>query len=359
MRMRAQTGLRVGAVSRGSRLPAPGTPLGSPRAYPAALAAEIWAREIRGGPGSEPPAVSDVRLTSTGVAIIVVAGIDEAAVVVKLPMSANAARRLEREAAILSVIHDEPRLATWRRLVPRPLAAGILRGQPYRVETAFAGDPGLRWITTHERCDAMLVAAAAAINVLHRVTSQSVRVDRELAERWVDVNVRELAGRATRTSCRRRLGDLRGELHRALVGKTLWAARIHGDFWPGNILLEGSDVGLDSVVGIVDWDASGPVDLPLHDLFHLLLSTRCLLTGRELGQVVREHLVGRGWKPPELALLEHYHGWPPAESLSHRHALLLYWLRHAALHAGQQNLRPGWRYRVWEHRNVLPVLSLL
>jgi hypothetical protein len=38
--------------------------------------------------------------------------------------------------------------------------------------------------------------------------------------------------------------------------------------------------------------------------------------------------------------------------------LLLYWLRHVALHARQQSQQVGYRYRLWERRNVEPVLAL-
>jgi aminoglycoside phosphotransferase (APT) family kinase protein len=40
----------------------------------------------------------------------------------------------------------------------------------------------------------------------------------------------------------------------------------HGDFWTGNLLTDGG-----RLVGVVDWEASGPGRLPLLDLFHLYL----------------------------------------------------------------------------------------
>ena len=48
-----------------------------------------------------------------------------------------------------------------------------------------------------------------------------------------------------------------------------------------------------------------------------------------------------------------------ALDLSDRHALLLYWLRHAALHTRQQRAPVGYRYRLWERRNLHPVLAAL
>ena len=50
------------------------------------------------------------------------------------------------------------------------------------------------------------------------------------------------------------------------------------------------DCSIDELHGIVDWEASTAVELPLHDLLHLLLSTRRLRTGRELGHIICEQL---------------------------------------------------------------------
>ena len=43
--------------------------------------------------------------------------------------------------------------------------------------------------------------------------------------------------------------------------------------------------------------------------------------------------------------------------MSDRHALLLYWLRHAATHARQQDRGDAYRYRLWERRNVCSVVA--
>ena len=328
----------------------------------AALAAEIAAlHQARQMAAGERPVIFEAQLTSTGTAVFFVSEVEGARpIVVKMPMQANAAARLDQETAVLRAIHADRRLGSWRGLVPQPMATGSLRGQRYRIESALDGSSALRYIRDPQRGQALVDAALDAIGTLHRTTATAVEIDRDLATRWVDAQVRELDSRASlRASLRPTLERLCKELRQGLIGKVVSAGRIHGDFWAGNLLCRNSGGGPDAVTGVVDWDASGGLELPLHDLLHLLLSTRCLLTRRELGEVVREQLLTGRWTAAELAGLERHGAGPFDKTLAERQILLLYWLRQAAMHARQQNLRGGWRYRVWERRNIVPVLSAL
>jgi CelD/BcsL family acetyltransferase involved in cellulose biosynthesis len=60
----------------------------------------------------------------------------------------------------------------------------------------------------------------------------------------------------------------------------------HGDFWSGNLLAED-----ECLVGVVDWPAAGPSQLPLLDLFHLELNAERESRGGELGAVLAGHLL--------------------------------------------------------------------
>ena len=61
----------------------------------------------------------------------------------------------------------------------------------------------------------------------------------------------------------------------------------HGDFWSGNLLV---DAG--RLVGVVDWPSAGPGHLPLLDLLHLKANETRELTGRHLGSIVVDDLLG-------------------------------------------------------------------
>jgi aminoglycoside phosphotransferase (APT) family kinase protein len=292
--------------------------------------------------------IDDACVTSTDMAVIVLVARAPAAVV-KLPLTAAAARGLERESLALTALHADARLGEWRALLPRMLARGSVRGQPYRLDAALPGRPPAATAPCLE-------AAAEVIHELHRATACEVSGD-AVAERWIDAPLRELARHAR--PARRpvvRIGRLREELYRALDGRRLTAGWIHGDYWLGNVLCPD---GRARPAGIADWEAAGTPEPALHDVLHLLLTGRRLAGGEQLGAIVRGHLRGAGWSPRERQLLRRYAAWGDDGALSERHALLLYWLRQAAVHARQQSRAGGGRYRWWEVRNVDAVLTAL
>ncbi len=324
------------------------------------LAPQILARHF----GSLPPwarqaDVISAGLTSTGVVVVVLANAGKPpCAVIKMPITPEAARGLDHETAALDTLHADRRLGRWRDLLPRPCAHGALAEQPYRVDAALAGQPILK-PTMSAACGTLLHAAARAIDVLHRVTATIVGgVD--VAEAWIDMHLRELAARAGgRTAPVLQFERLRDELHEGLCGRTFSAGWIHGDYWPGNLLFAGKPSTFGMPTGIVDWDASASPELPLHDLLHLLLYTRRLRTRRELGHIVRDLILDCQWSVGEREILDRYGSWRHDGSLSERHALLLYWLRQTAMHARQQSTWVGYRYRLWQQRNVLSVLAVL
>jgi len=271
--------------------------------------------------------------------------------ILKIATTPEGKRLLDHETEVLSALHADERLGGLRELIPRPLARGTQERRSYRLDSAVRGRPVTA--TKATVTSTMLRAAVETISTLHNKTATTVTGGSELAERWVDAPLRALTHQVRRSRGRTyRFERLRDELHSALDTRTLTVGWIHGDYWLGNVLFSDAQ----SVGGIVDWDASAPLELPSHDLLHLLLYTRRLVTGRELGELVCDQLRGRPWSAAERELLGDYRTALPAFPLSERHIVLLYWLRQAAAHARQQGARIRYRYRWWEQRNVLPVL---
>lgn len=317
-----------------------------------ALLPRILASEEEALPESAIPwAVLSAQQTSTGMLVVKLgAPRGDPVVVAKLPRTPAARRAQERESAVLEGLRADGRLGAWRDRLPRPLAEGVIEGQAYRIDVALKGRPPHEWVrrsaTGHRARD----LAAEVIEVLHRATAEDVLVDDRVLERWVEVPTETLM-RLSRGSARSRLERMAGQLRDAISGRTLSAGWIHGDYWLGNLLMDRRAFTLE---GIVDWDGAAPAELPLHDIFHLLVFTRRLVSGAQVGDMVGWHLEGAGWTPEERRLVERLgHG-----ALDERAALLLYWLRHTALHAEQQGA-PGPRYRLWERRNVHRVLTAL
>jgi thiamine kinase-like enzyme len=240
--------------------------------------------------------------------------------------------------------------ATGGNWFPSRLAPG------YRVDAALPGQVVLDGLRQDKSRRHALESAAETIHVLHRTTASMVEVDEAVAAQWIDAPANDLLGHGAARGLGSQVGALRDELRAALVGRSLCAGWIHGDYWLGNLLFE---AGKARPRGIVDWDAAGEPALPAIDVIHLLLYARRLITGRELGEIIAEILGGQGWPEEERRLLDRYQSWCHGDSLSERHQLLLCWLRHVAHHARQQGDERTLGYRRWESRNVRPVLASL
>ena len=321
------------------------------------LSREITAIHPEALPAGESGVVMhSAQLTSAGVAIVKLGppGAPPCRVL-KVSATTEGKQLLERETAVLTALHSDDRLDGWRDLLPRPRAQGVLQGHSYRLDSALSG---LSVAAPAIAARPLLLSAAAeTIAVLHEKTATTVPGGPDLARALgrcaatgafaprPALAVADVSSRAA----------LQTSFMARVSGGTLAAAWIHGDYWLGNLLFS----GVGSPTGIVDWEASAPLELPFHDVLHLLFYTRRLVTGQELGQLLYDHLRGGGWSAEERALLNRY--WPllSLDSLSPRQMLLLYWLRHVAGHARQQGSRVGYRYRLWERRNVVPILAAL
>jgi aminoglycoside phosphotransferase (APT) family kinase protein len=267
-----------------------------------------------------------VTVTDTSVVVAAVSRADGCRYVVKMPCTAEAQESLRRQADVLAVLHRDDRLDGWRAVVPRVVGRGEVNGRPYWVEEALPGMPAARMVR-RGRAPELLELATQLIGELHDRTSELLPPDASTVAAWVDTPVKGLqAFCATRPRWRpylEALGRLRDELWESLTGRPTRTCWIHGDFWPGNLLVQGSDV-----TGVVDWDRASAFGLPLHDLVHLRVLARRLATREELGDVV-VHALRDG---PATALgvpadrVAQWFGGLPG-----RPAVLLYWLRHVSL----------------------------
>jgi Phosphotransferase enzyme family len=303
------------------------------------------------------PEIARIELTSTDMAVAIIsAPAQPPLAVVKLPMTAWAVDGMVRESRALAALHADERLGDWRRLVPVSLGSGTLEGRRYRVDAALRGRVVLDGLQVEKSRRHMLESAAETIHVLHRTTASVVEVDEGVAAHWIDAPANDLLGHGAAPGLGSQVGALRDELRAALIGRSLCAGWIHGDYWLGNLLFEAGEA---RPRGIVDWDAAGEPALPAIDVIHLLLYARRLITGRQLGEIVAEMLGGQGWPVEERRLLDRYQNWSHGDSLCERHQLLLCWLRHVAHHARQQGDERTLGYRRWQSRNVRPVLASL
>jgi aminoglycoside phosphotransferase len=272
------------------------------------------------------------RWTPTGVTIVMVGPPEEpAAIVLKLPHTSEGVASLWRQREVQKILHDDPRLYEWRMVIPRPIAVGEIGGEFYFAEQALAGHSALSLLTDADHRARLQAAAAVAIGGLHRLTAATAVVDSEILSRWVDAPLSLIRSAAAHSSETARHGGaierLRRELYETLEGRTLYLSWIHGDYWPGNLLLAADGA---TPLGIIDWDRAGAEELPGHDLLHLLLQTRKFLRGANVAEIETLLSGADPWTLEERAILDQARVAMPDDAIPGRVIGLLYWLRHTA-----------------------------
>ncbi len=278
--------------------------------------------------------------------------------ILKLPQTPDGVRSQQRQAAVLTALLGDLGSCAWRDILPNPLVQGEMAGQAYVVEQALPGRQAQGLLSDPVPRARLQTTAAASIGELHRRTARSVVVGGELLDRWVDRPV-DLVRRSLPTLFQlarydQALERLVAEIHESLAGRTLPISWIHGDFWPGNMLVTPDGAML---TGLVDWDLAARDELPLHDLLHLVLYTRKLVQRCELGDIVRALLNGEDWSPHERGLLESAGLSLMDEAAGERAMVLLYWLRHIASNFVQSpDCGRNW---FWVKKNIEGVLGCL
>jgi hypothetical protein len=284
------------------------------------------------------------------------------AAVVKLANTRAAAQTLRRQSTVLPGLLDDPRLGDWCQLLPAVLGQGQLANYAYCLESCLPGRDGNSLISDRLARETMTAAAAAAIGELHRRTSRRVVLDSHAVTELVDEPLQVVdrlylerhgtgTGMGTRSG-RRAVHVLRQQLRAELTGRAVDVSWIHGDYSLGNVLF--ADQGR-TVTGIVDWSGAHAQGLAPLDVLHLLLSTRALATGRELGVEVRDLLDRGRWSASERAVLAHAHGHSSGEPISPQALLLISWLTHVATNLAKSDRYA--RHRLWRYANIDVVLA--
>jgi hypothetical protein len=261
----------------------------------------------------------------------------------KLPGTPGGATSQQREGRALDMLAAEPALGDFTRLMPLRMTDGHVGPQQYVVERAIPG------IAADAAGASAAVTAASAITVLHGRTAHTEVVDDALLGRWVDQRL-DLLNRATR---RRDIVDrLRMRLYAAWAGRRVEIGWVHGDFWPGNVIV---DPRTGSTTGIVDWEWAAADELPAQDLIYACVHARMRAAEAELGDIVAGMLEHPSWTAGERALFDAAAA--PFEPEIDPDVLLLVWLRQIAANLIQA---PGIAYNpVWVRRNVASVLQAI
>ncbi len=276
--------------------------------------------------------------------------------VLKMAHTSQAIHSLQRNNLTLKLLHADERLGSQRTLIPTLLAEGVINGYHYAIEQAMAGRNAQELLNDSVVGPLLQLSAAKAINHIHAATVSVITVNEEVFERWVGVPLQVLRywNESLPSAMRNRsaIETLASQLRQSLFGLSLSVSWIHGDFWCANWLVtpDGS-----AITGFLDWDLATADDLPQLDQVQLLISTRKILRGREIGSIMVELLKGGTWLPYEQAILDGAK--LPGDPVETRTLLLLSWLRDVATNLTESARYPDKWY--WQPINIKPVLQNL
>jgi len=273
--------------------------------------------------------------------------------VLKVARTELALREFCAEQDVLRTLASDARLGPWRsmlpeaqltltdvggvaleRLVPGTDTANLLRATPTVLPVAMH-------------------LGLATIGELHRRTAHTVVVDDSVADRWLRPSTavlrqRHPSGQVSRSQLEAtdRLEHL---LRRAIDGRHLGVGWVHGDFTPGNVMV---DRDASRVYGILDWGQARSDCIPDLDVVLWLVALECQIRKWSMGRLVCQILASPAW--PTDSLLEVSRGAMAPSGIGHHELVLWCWLEHVT-----GNLRKSERYERhpwWWAANVEPVL---
>lgn len=218
------------------------------------------------------------------------------AALMKIAADAEGVLRLERQSEVLRRLKADPGLQEFCRLLPTVLA----EGSTYIVEQLAVGEPGSAVLGDHRRRERALASAGTVITGLHRHTAVHSVIDETWLADWVDrpIGLIERAAWHVPPSERRSAAfdAIRRNQRAAWAGRTLSLGWSHGNFNPANIRY--GDDGA-RVTTIINWSQARPNAPAALDPCHLVLASRALVSGQEIGDVVCDLLREPYWRAEE------------------------------------------------------------
>ncbi len=230
----------------------------------------------------------------------------------------------EAETRAYDLLGDLHRHAGVSGLVPAPVCAGRIAGEPYFAERAVAGVPLVRLIRLGTRATfvPMVESFLVGLNAPPARQEQGFvqRLDAPQFAAPVMARVLPLVQDAT---LRERAAAL---LERSLAGAVCRSGLLHGDYGVGNILVSEGRLS-----GVIDWENAQHAAPPVLDAFNYLDSAqRCCDEGLTLADTVPMLARGEWPVPEELAMLRRALARDGIEERYLRGFALLYWMRHLA-----------------------------
>ena len=255
--------------------------------------------------------------------------------VIKIPLTPNGERRLERNIKALEGIWNHmPVLTSMVTYVPRGVLRGSFAGQPYFVEELLPGVCAEKPRLSMPERAGLMRSAIDILTQLHTSTLRHTRIDEVIFRKLFIKPIFEVADFLEYEKESHTLTHITSMLRKTVLGASLPLVWSHGDFSLKNVTV--SDRPL-RMTGLIDWDLSRKVSLPLLDLLHLIARERMVDERLTLHGVLRKYLFPLALGRVTNQLLSKY-----VENLAIDHSVIpalciMYWVSRIHGHIGSLN----------------------
>jgi hypothetical protein len=255
--------------------------------------------------------------------------------VIKIPLTPYGERRLERNIKALEGIWNHtPVLTSMLPYIPRGFLRGRFAGQPYFVEEWLPGvcaeNPRL---SMPERAGLMR-SAIDLLTQLHTSTLRHTRIDEPIFRKLFIKPIFEVADFLEYEKESHTLTHITSMLRKTVLGASLPVVWSHGDFSLKNFTVSQSPLRM---TGLIDWDLSRKVSLPLLDLLHLIGRERMVDERLTFHGALRKCLLPLAFGHSTNQLLSNY-----VDALAIDHSVIpalgiMYWISRIHGHIGSLN----------------------
>ena len=235
--------------------------------------------------------------------------------------------------------------------VPDVLEGGIFEGRLYYREERLSG---VAIDLPLSKMDEMVVKAADFITKFHQETARDIVIN--------DANFKRLFGREfTRLypylndDYREKLARIEDKVKKAVIGKPLKTVWFHGDYKIENVLF---DTKTWQIKGIIDWDLSRKVGLPLLDIFYLL-AYKETLAKKSVVDVFTERFSKQDFTAFEKEIIEKHITSLAISTEFIEPLVVMFWINHVGLRYGIRPVEDKPAKSEWINKNVYDVINVI
>jgi hypothetical protein len=294
------------------------------------------------------PAASKVGLFAKVSWTAMLFGFGKSVSIVKFPLIPVTMDRMQDSAKVIEALSNEVDQGLQSK-IPRILGTGKVGGQCFWEETFCKGITSSRRALTPGWKRRVAGSSFDFLLDLHYQTQDAcVLTDERCMQLMAIQDTQRIVEVARRFDPAFALDALLARICKIMSGRRIPLVRTHGDFWPGNVLVNRSA----ELEAVLDWDASKEKSWPVCDLLHLLAHQNKRRGYWHCGPVITGRLMPMKIRSWESQLVDRYFSrleicpelWVCFNAI--------YWLERTAQWM-QTNMNDYWYDKTWVRRNIV------